>query len=132
MMINQVILVGRLVADPVIREVSSGKNVCEIKLALQRPFKSQTTHTYETDFIKVTFWEYLAINVNEYSIKGSVLGIKARLQNRVITVNDKPVEIIDVVGEQLIFISKPHNKSIPKSNEEIEDIPFEEIEKEDD
>ena len=131
-MINQVLLVGRLVADPVIREVGNGKNVCEVKLALQRPFKSQTTHTYETDFIKVTFWEYLAINVNEYSIKGSVLGIKARLQNRIINVNDKPIEIIDVVGEQLIFISKPHNKTVPKINEEIEDIPFDELEKEED
>ena len=129
-MINQVLLVGRLVADPVIREVGNGKNVCEVKLALQRPFKSQTTHTYETDFIKVTFWEYLAINVNEYSIKGSVLGVIARLQNRIINVNDKPIEIIDVVGEQLVFISKPHNKSMPKIDEEVEDIPFEELEKE--
>lgn len=125
-MVNSVILVGRLVADPVIREVSNGKNVCEIKLALARPFKSQTTHTYETDFIKVTFWEYLAINVNEYSIKGSVLAVKGRLQNRIINVNDKPVEIIDVVGESIIFVSKP-NKIAAKTNDVVEDIPFDKV-----
>ena len=38
-MLNTVTLVGRLVQDPIIKEVSGGKNVCEVKLALTRPFK---------------------------------------------------------------------------------------------
>ena len=126
-MLNSVTLVGRLASDPVFREVSNGKNVCEIRLAVQRPFKNQTNHTYDTDFIKVTFWEYLAINVNEYCFKGATVAVRARLQIRNVTIADKNIEMPEVVGEQIIFISKPQSKVEIKSDEVVEDIPFEEV-----
>ena len=126
-MLNSVILIGRLVADPVIREVSTGKNVCEIKLAISRPFKNQTNHTYDTDFIKVVFWEYLAINVNEYCSKGSTVAVKARLQVRNMTIAEKQVEMIEVIGEQIIFINKPQQKTDAKILDSVEEIPFDKL-----
>lgn len=126
-MLNSVILIGRLASDPTFREVSNGKNVCEIRLAVQRPFKNQTNHTYDTDFIKVTFWEYLAINVNEYCFKGATVAVRARLQIRNISVGDKNIDMPEVVGEQIVFISKPSSKTEIKTDEDVEDIPFEEI-----
>ena len=39
-MTNGVYLIGRLVKDPEIKELESGKKVCNITLAVQRPFKN--------------------------------------------------------------------------------------------
>lgn len=119
-MINNVVLVGRLVADPVSKDIN-GKNVCEIKLALQRPFKIQNNNTYETDFIKVQFWDYLALTIKEYALKGATVGVIARLQNRITNVNDKPFEIIDVVANSITFISKPYEKTNIELDNEKED-----------
>lgn len=128
-MINQVVLVGRLVQDPVIKEVSGGKNVCEVKVALQRPFKNQQNQ-YDTDFIKVAFWEYLAININEYCKKGYVIGIRARLQSRSVKIGESFVEMIDVIGENIVFIGKPNKRIDVKTNEVVNDIPIEELDEE--
>ena len=128
-MLNQVVLVGRLVQDPVIKEVSGGKNVCEVKVALQRPFKNQQNQ-YDTDFIKVAFWEYLAININEYCKKGYVIGIRARLQSRSVKIGESFVEMIDVIGENIVFIGKPNKRIDAKTNEVVNDIPIEELDEE--
>ena len=128
-MINQVTLVGRLVQDPIIKEVSGGKNVCEIKVALTRPFKNQQNQ-YDTDFIKVACWEYLAININEYCKKGYVIGIRARLQSRNVKINDPLVEVIDVVGENIVFIGRPNKKVDIKINDVVDNIPIEELDEE--
>lgn len=128
-MINQVVLVGRLVQDPVIKEVSGGKNVCEVKVALQRPFKNQQNQ-YDTDFIKVAFWEYLAININEYCKKGYVIGIRARLQSRSVKVAETFVEMTDVIGESIVYIGKPNKKLDAKTNEVVNNIPIEELDEE--
>ena len=122
MMINNVILVGKLVNDPEIKEAANGKNVCEVTLAVKRPFKS-ISGTYDTDFLKSTFWEYLAININEYCHKGATIGVKARLQSRKITIQDKFLEVIEVVGEQLVFISKGQLKN----DEKTTDVLIEEV-----
>lgn len=126
-MLNEVTLIGRLACDPVFKEVSNGKSVCEIVLAISRPFKNQRNHTYDVDYIKVTFWEYLAININEYCIKGCTVSVKARLQVRTITIGEKNIDILDVIGEQIIFICKPHKRNDSKDDEVVEDIPFDEI-----
>ena len=126
-MLNEVILIGRLASDPVFREVSNGKNVCEIVLAVSRPFKNQQNHTYDTDFIKITFWEYLAINVNEYCAKGNTVSVKGRLQVRTITVGDKNIDTLELIGEHIIFIGRPQKRNGSKSDDVVEDIPFDEI-----
>ena len=125
-MINAVTLVGRLVQDPVIKEVSGGKNVCEVKMALTRPFKN-SQNQYDTDFIKIVFWEYLAINLNEYCKKGSIIGVKARLQSRSMKISDTFIDVIDVVAENIVFIGSPNKKIDSKTDEKVEDIPLEEL-----
>ena len=125
-MINQVTIVGRLSQDPVIKEVNGGKNVCEVKVALQRPFKN-AQNKYETDFVRVVFWEYLAINVNEYFKKGYIIGIKGRLQVRSTKINDVFAEALEVIGEHIVFIGKPSKKPDTKIDVNEESIPVEEL-----
>lgn len=53
-MLNQIVLVGRIVEDPTLEE---GKG--KMTIAVQRSFKNAEGE-YETDFIPVTLWNGLA------------------------------------------------------------------------
>ena len=121
-MVNGLFLVGRVVRKPEIREVSNGKNVCEITLALKRPFRN-INNVYDTDYIKVTFWEYLAINVNEYCDKGCIIGGRGRLQVRKFSKEENKPDAIEVIGEQLMFITRAMPRDDKKDEEEVIIIP---------
>ena len=58
-MLNQIVIVGRLVKDPELRETDSGKKVTNITLAVPRSYKN-VSGEYETDFIDCTLWTGIA------------------------------------------------------------------------
>ena len=95
-MLNQTVLVGRLVQDPEIKELENDKKVCDITLAVTRSYKN-ADGIYETDFIPVTLWQGIAENVKEYCKKGDLVGVRGKLQVR----EDK----VEVVGEKVTFLS---------------------------
>ena len=78
-MLNQVVIVGRLVRDPEVRETEEGKKVTNITLAVPRSYKNMDGE-YDTDFINCTLWAGVAESTTEYCHKGDLLGIRGRLQ----------------------------------------------------
>lgn len=98
-MLNQIILVGRLVEDPITEELYDGRTKTEITLAVQRSFKNPETLEYDTDFIKCILWQGIAESTVRYCRKGSTVGIKGRL-----TCLDRfqPAELI---AEKISFIN---------------------------
>ena len=48
-MLNQLIVIGRLVKDPELKKTETGKNVANITLAVPRSYKNQEGE-YDTDF----------------------------------------------------------------------------------
>lgn len=107
-MINNVILVGRLAQDPELRETEKGKNVCTITLAINKPFRNGLGE-YETDFIKCTLWENLAINISEYCQKGATVGIKGRVSTKVQEIEGKKITTLEVIAEKITFLSSKSN-----------------------
>lgn len=103
---NQIILVGRLTADPVLKELEGGKRVCNINVAVARPFKNHDG-IYETDFIPVTLWQGLAENLNQYCVKGTLVAISGRVQMKSSYVNDVSIQSIEVIGERVNYLSSP-------------------------
>ena len=55
-MLNKVILMGRLCADPDFRQTTSGASVCRIRVAVERRFANKQTGEREADFINVVCW----------------------------------------------------------------------------
>ncbi len=105
-MVNQVILVGRLVYDPELRETENGKKVTTITIALQRSFKNSDSGTYDTDFIKCTLWSGIAENTVQYCKKGSTIGVKARLAQKYYEISeDKSISYPEVIAEKITFIN---------------------------
>ncbi|MGD9909290.1 MAG: single-stranded DNA-binding protein [Candidatus Izemoplasmatales bacterium] len=105
-MLNQTILVGRLTSDPELRKTEEGRMVTSIRLAIQRPFKSGESNEYETDFLTCTLWQGIAEATVEYCKKGSVVGVKARLQQKDYIVDGKKViSYPEIIVEKISFIS---------------------------
>lgn len=79
-MLNNVVLVGRLTADPELKEVGKEGKVVNFTLAVSRPYKNQEGE-YETDFIQCNVWNQVAENMKEYTHKGDLVGVKGVLQS---------------------------------------------------
>lgn len=108
-MLNNVVLVGRVVRQPELTETLDGKKVSTITLAVTRSFKNALTGEYDTDFINITLWEGIAKSVVEYCGKGAIIGVKARLVHRTYEVpNYKTLRVVEVVAEKVSFIQTKH------------------------
>lgn len=86
-MYNRSILVGRLTADPDVRYTANGVPVARFRMAVDRPFKSQSGER-ETDFINVVAWRKLAEFAHSHLNKGKLILAEGRLQVREYTGND--------------------------------------------
>lgn len=99
-MLNQIVLVGRLVQDPEIKELENGVKASYITLAVPRSHKN-SDGIYETDFIPVKLWNGVAENTAEYCRKSDLLGIKGRIQTK----QEENKNIIEIVAEKVTFLS---------------------------
>ncbi len=104
-MLNQTVLVGRLVKDPELRETENGNKVTNITLAVPRSYKN-VSGEYETDFISCVLWKGIAENTAEYVKKGDLLGIKGRINTRNYEAKDATRKyVMEVVAEKVTFLS---------------------------
>lgn len=82
-MINKVILVGNLGADPEIRYTQSGTAVVNFRLATSETWKGQDGQKQEqTEWHNVVAWKRLAEICAEFLAKGSMVYIEGKLQTR--------------------------------------------------
>jgi len=86
-MINRVILVGRMVADPELRYTPSGVAVAKFRLAVDRSFVNAQGER-QTDFIDIVAWRQSAQFAADYLRKGRLVGVEGRLQVRSYTTQD--------------------------------------------
>ena len=100
--LNQTVIVGRIVRDPELRETDSGSKITNITLAVPRSFKNPNGE-YETDFISCILWKGVAENVVEYCKRGDLVGVKGRIQSRNIEEEDKKKQVLEVVAEKVTF-----------------------------
>ena len=108
-MLNQVVMVGRLVERPIVKENENGRKVSEITLAIPRSYKNAKGE-YDTDFIKCTLWNGIAENTADYCEKGDLVGVKGRLETSVYEKeNGEKYRITSVVAEKVSFLSSCRN-----------------------
>jgi single-strand DNA-binding protein len=113
-MLNQLVLVGRLIKDVEVKEVGDNKKVSTIVLAVPRPFKN-AEGVYETDFIPCTIWNGIAETTAEYCGKGDLVGVKGRIQTNEIEKEDGTKEYKqEIIAEKITFLN---TKKEEKENE---------------
>lgn len=80
-MLNVVALMGRLVADPQLRQTTTGKNVASFRVAVDRGRKDANGQN-QADFFDIVAWDKSAEFVCRYFQKGSMIAVEGRLQSR--------------------------------------------------
>ena len=104
-MLNQIVIVGRLVKDPELKASENGSKYTNITLAVPRSYKNENGE-YEADFIDCTLWNGVADRTAEYCKKGDLVGIKGRLQtNNYENENGEKRKTTEVIAEKLTFLS---------------------------
>ncbi|MQW23005.1 MULTISPECIES: single-stranded DNA-binding protein [unclassified Lactococcus] len=80
-MINNVVLVGRLVRDPELRYTPSNVAVATFTVAVNRRFKNANGER-EADFINCVIWRQSAENLANWAKKGALIGVTGSIQVR--------------------------------------------------
>ena len=104
-MLNQAVLVGRIVAEPQLNETNNGTKVTNITLAVPRSYKNHDGE-YETDFISCVLWKGVAERTTKYCKKGDLVGVRGRIATH--TVEDEENNYhnyTEVIADKVTFLS---------------------------
>lgn len=121
-MLNQIVVVGRLVRNPEVKELEDGKKVSNVTVAIPRSYKN-AEGGYDTDFIDCTIWNGMAENTSSFCRKGDLIGIKGRIQEDSYEKNGEKIRTARIIAEKLTYLSS-------KSKEELEEDNLKETVKE--
>ena len=80
-MINNVVIMGRMVATPELRNTASGVSVTSFTLAVERSFVKQGEER-QADFINIVAWRSTAEFVSKYFVKGQLAIVVGSIQTR--------------------------------------------------
>ena len=73
-------MIGRLTADPELRQTQSGIASCRFTVAVNRRFKNENTGEYDADFISCQAWRQTAEFVSKYFSKGKMIALEGTLR----------------------------------------------------
>jgi single-strand DNA-binding protein len=104
--VNQVTLIGRLVATPELRETGSGKHVTTVRVA--------TNGKSHAEFHDVVLWSQLADFACRYLSKGRLVYIEGRLQSRQRQATDGSTRrTVEIVANRLQALSSKSASEAP-------------------
>lgn len=104
-MINRIVLVGRLTADPEVRYTQSGIAVCRLRLAVDRRFRNANGEK-QTDFIPVVAWRKLAELCGQYIKKGTLIGVDGSLQMNQWEQDGQKRTTYEVLADNIQFLDR--------------------------
>lgn len=103
LMINKVVLIGRLTRDLELRKTPSGASCISFNLAVDKSRKSDGQP--DADFIGCVAWNKTADIMNQYLHKGSLIAIEGRIQTRSYdNQQGQRVYVTEVVTESVQFL----------------------------
>ena len=80
-MLNCAVIMGRLTADPELRQTPSGVSVTRFTVAVDRGYV-KAGEERKADFINVVAWRQTAEFVSRYFQKGSMIAVQGSIQTR--------------------------------------------------
>ena len=110
-MLNRVILMGRLVADPELKTTGSGISVTSFRIAVDRSYVKQGEER-KADFIDIVCWRQTAEFVCRYFGKGSMIAVEGQLQTRTYQAKDGSNRYVtEVVADNVSFTGERRDQN---------------------
>ena len=97
-MLNCVVIMGRLVADPELRTTTSGISRTSFRVAVDRRYQ-KSGEEKQTDFISCVAWRQPADFLGQYARKGALIGVDGRIQTRSYDRDGQKVYVTEVVAD---------------------------------
>lgn len=115
--INKVVLMGRLAKEPDVRYSQINNTmVVQFPLAVNRRFTKQGEER-QADFINIVAWNKTAEFCSKYFKKGQQVGIIGRLGTRNYDDKDgKKVYVTEVIAEEVYFADSKNEETNPFAN----------------
>lgn len=126
---NKVILLGRLTADPELKQTQSGTSVTSFTVAVDRKYTAGEEK--QADFITVIAWRQTAEFVCRHFKKGSAILIEGELQTRSWTDKQGAKRYAtEVVASEVSFCEakRDHEASDPSAKQNASESVFEDVE----
>ena len=102
-MLNNAVIMGRLVADPELRTTGSGISVSSFTVAVDRRFNRQGEER-QADFIDIIAWRQTAEFVCKYFRKGSMIAVQGSIQTRMYEdKNGNKRKAVEIVADNVSF-----------------------------
>ena len=118
-MLNRVIMMGRLTAEPECKNTQSGTTFCRFTIAVDRDFADKDGNR-QADFFGILAWKGTADFVSKYFHKGQMIAVQGRLQTG--TYVDKEGvtrRSWDIVADQVYFAEGKRDNSNQQSNKNV-------------
>ena len=128
-MINQVVLVGRVVKELDLKYTQSGKAVARFNLAVNRDFKDANGDS-QADFPSCQVWGKTAEVMADNLRKGSLIDVTGRIQTGSYEKDGQRIYTTDVVVEKFHFLEAKNdnaNRSSGQSNNRAKQQGFDEF-----
>lgn len=101
-MLNKAILMGRLVADPDLRQTTNGVSVCAFTIAVERNHSNGGER--QADFLDIVAWRQTAEFVSKYFSKGKMIIVEGSIQTRSYQdKNGNKRKAVEVVADNVQF-----------------------------
>lgn len=111
-MLNRVILMGRMVADPELKQTPNGVSVATFRLAVERNYQPKDSNERLCDFISCVAWRQTGEFITRYFSKGSMIAIEGSIQTRQYQdKNGNKRTAVEVIADQAYFAGSTSNES---------------------
>ena len=109
-MYNKAIIMGRLTADPELRQTPNGHSVTSFSVAVDRPFTGKDG-TKEVDFLEVVAWRGTAEFICKWFKKGNPILVDGSIQTRQYTdKNGNDRRTHEIVADSVSFTGSKMNE----------------------
>ncbi len=130
---NKAILIGRLAADPELKQTGSGISVTSFTVAVDRPYTKGADR--QTDWLDIVAWRNTAEFICKHFSKGNSIVIEGTIQTRNWEdKNGQKRKSVEIVADNVEFSprakteQKPEHECVVDDAEdftEMEDLPWE-------
>lgn len=120
-MLNLVVLIGNLGADPEIRTTPSGIKVAKMRLAVNDYWTNRSTGEKEkrTHWVDLNAWDRLAQNAEKYLTRGQRIAVRGTLEYREWTAQDGSKRSrLEVRVREMVMLSTRESPGPSRSDQE--------------
>ena len=119
-MLNQTLLVGRIVSKPELNQTETGKNYASITIAVPKSYVNENGE-HEANFIDLTAWNERIVRKSDHLLKGDLVLVEASIQTRLVEKEGKKTKYTDIIVDNIDYLTHSKNQDKPILNDEIEE-----------